>query len=452
MYRTTIALFIAVAVLSGGYSLAGTYQIAPTEDTWVYQPTADTNYGSSTDLGIAIQFMSQRGYTFLKFTMPTLSGNEVITSATLYLYQFNGAGYGEGPTALDLLSNNTWSETTATWNNHPDATYTRLATSTDGHSHIGWSSWSFPWSASYGETISLRLAENSSGDQSHNWYSKEYAGSYKPYLEITTGPRSPSDFNTDGKPDLVWHHQTTGLIGVWLMNGTAMTSSTLLTPSTVADTNWTSVCVADFNADGKPDLVWQHQTSGWLGVWLMNGTAMTSSTLLTPSSVTDINWKIVGCTDVNADGKPDILWQHQTTGLIGAWLMNGTSMTSSTLLTPSTVADTHWKIVGVADVNADGKPDILWQHQTTGLIGAWLMNGTAMTSSTLLTPSSVTDTNWKIVGVADVNADGKPDILWQHQTTGWLGAWLMNGTTMTSSTLLTPSSVTDTHWKIVGPK
>ena len=79
--------------------------------------------------------------------------------------------------------------------------------------------------------------------------------------------------------------------------------------------------------------------------------------------------------------------------------MNGTSMTSAVWLTPSTVPDTNWKIVGVGDFNADGKPDILWQHQASGGLGVWLMNGTSMTSAVWLTPSTVPDTNWKILGV-----------------------------------------------------
>jgi hypothetical protein len=240
--------------------------------------------------------MSQRGYTFLKFTMPTLSGNEVITSATLYLYQYNGAGYGEGPTALDLLSNNTWSETTATWNNFPAYTTTRLATNTDGHSHVGWSSWSFPWSAGYGETISLRLAENSSGDQSHNWYSKEYAGSEKPYLEITTGPRCPSDFNADGKPDLIWQNQDNGQLYYWLMDGvTRSGGGGYLNNGQAVDTNWKIVGIGDFNADGKPDLIWQNQANGQLYYWLMDGvTRSGGGGYLNNGQAVDTNWKIVG--------------------------------------------------------------------------------------------------------------------------------------------------------------
>ena len=132
--------------------------------------------------------MSQRGYTFLKFSIPVLNG-EVIQSATLHLYQFDGAGYGEGKTAIGLFSNNDWFENTITWNNFANTGSLKgLATNSSGHSHVGWSSWSFPWNPLYGNIISLYVAEGSSGDQSHWWYSKEYSENenLRPYLELTT--------------------------------------------------------------------------------------------------------------------------------------------------------------------------------------------------------------------------------------------------------------------------
>ena len=73
-----------------------------------------------------------------------------------------------------------------------------------------------------------------------------------------------------------------------------------------------------------------------------------------------------------------------------------------------------------------------------------------MTQWADLNPGSAGDTNWKIVGTGDFNNDGKPDILWQHQTQGALVVWYMNGTTMTKSAYLNPSSVADLNWKIVG--
>jgi len=38
-----------------------------------------------------------------------------------------------------------------------------------------------------------------------------------------TGQDTARDFNGDGKADLEWHHQTTGQVAVWLLDGTTLT-------------------------------------------------------------------------------------------------------------------------------------------------------------------------------------------------------------------------------------
>jgi hypothetical protein len=65
---------------------------------------------------------------------------------------------------------------------------------------------------------------------------------------------------------------------------------------------------SDFNGDGKADVLWQN-TSGSRALWLMNGSTFGSSIFL-PSVAT--SWKIVGSGDFNGDNKPDILWQNSS--------------------------------------------------------------------------------------------------------------------------------------------
>jgi hypothetical protein len=270
---------------------------------------------------------------------------------------------------------------------------------------------------------------------------------------VNAQPGSPprTDFTGDGHADLVWQHASTGLISSWFMVGTTMVGSALLTPSRVADTNWKIVGTGDVNGDGWPDLFWQHQTTGLVSTWFMVGTTAVGMAMLSPSQVADTNWKIVGVGDINGDSKPDLIWQHQTQGLISTWLMNGTVMVQAFMLSPDRVTDLRWKIAGVGDLNADGHPDLVWQHQTSGQVSAWLMNGTQMQVGQLLTPSAVADLRWKIRAIADVNGDGMADLIWQHQTQGLISTWLMNRTTMVAGILLTPSQVADTNWQIVGP-
>jgi len=202
------------------------------------------------------------------------------------------------------------------------------------------------------------------------------------------------DFNGDGKADLIWQ-DAGGWLAVWYMNGQTMVGSQLLTPGQVADRGWQIVGTGDFNGDGRTDLVWQH-TDGWLAVWYMNGSAMIATELLNPGQIVGNEWRIVGVGDFNGDSKPDLVWQH-TSGWLSVWYMNGRNMVSAVYMNPSQVADTDWKIRAVTDLNGDGKTDLIWQHMTGGWLSVWVMDGISANAMLYLSPSSVFG-GWKIMG------------------------------------------------------
>jgi hypothetical protein len=79
---------------------------------------------------------------------------------------------------------------------------------------------------------------------------------------------------------------------------------------------------ADFNGDGKSDILWQNSVNGQRVIWVMNGTSYSSYVDL---GIVATSWKIVGSADFNADGNQDILWGNRVTGQRVIWLMNGTS-------------------------------------------------------------------------------------------------------------------------------
>ena len=64
---------------------------------------------------------------------------------------------------------------------------------------------------------------------------------------------------------------------------------------------------SDFNGDGKSDILWQNTVTGQRIIWLMNGTAFQSSVSL---GTVGTSWSIAGSNDFNGDAKPDILWQN----------------------------------------------------------------------------------------------------------------------------------------------
>ncbi len=262
-------------------------------------------------------------------------------------------------------------------------------------------------------------------------------------------PPSRFDENGDDIADLLWHHQVTGDLYAWFMRDTAAASASYLTPSRFADTAWQIRGVADLNADGKNDVLWHNQATGDLYVWFLNGTVTVGGGYLSPSRFADTRWQIRAVADLNADGRDDILWHHQATGDLYVWFMDRLVVTGGAYLTPNRFADTRWQIRAVADFNADGRSDILWHHQITGDLYVWFLNGTVTTGGGYLTPSRLADTNWRIAEVADFNGDRRSDVLWHHQRTGDLYVWFLNGTVTTGGSYLTPRRFADPNWQVV---
>jgi hypothetical protein len=258
------------------------------------------------------------------------------------------------------------------------------------------------------------------------------------------------DINGDGLSDLMWQHQTTGDLLAWYLNGTTVTGWNYLSISRLADPNWKIAGTGDLNGDGYADIVWQH-SSGYLACWMLKGPNVVQTSNLSVSPVTDTNWKIRAVTDANGDGKADLIWQHDTNGGLVVWFMNGNTVTSWSYLSIPAFTDLNWKIAGGGDLNGDGKGDIVWHNQATGEVVAWMLNGATVTGTGYLSTGAVGDTAWKVRGVGDVNGDGRADLIWQNTSNGGLVVWFMNGYQVLSWSYLSIPYVPDTNWSVVGP-
>ena len=205
-----------------------------------------------------------------------------------------------------------------------------------------------------------------------------------------------ADFNSDGHLDLLWQNTATGQVAIWLMQGTTMLSVVMPNPATV-DFTWRVMAVADFDGDGYPDILWRSAMNGSLAIWYMQGVNMRSTVTLS-QGIADPTWSVVGVADFNGDGKLDLLWENTTSGLLAVWYLQGTTVSSAALLNPNSVPDTTWRVAGVGDFNGDGHPDLFWQNSASGAIGVWYMNGVNQTSAQMFTPAAVAPI-WKIAAI-----------------------------------------------------
>lgn len=237
-------------------------------------------------------------------------------------------------------------------------------------------------------------------------------------------PVGLGDANGDGRTDLFWRNAFSGELQVWLLNGgtAQLASYGVVDPSS----GWTVIGLVDVNGDGRSDILWRNGLTGNVSVWLLNGGTVLSAAsygVVPPNS----GWTPLGFKDVNGDGRADILWRHAQSGQLYIWLLNGGSILQAGSY-GTVAAATGWGPIGLADVNNDGRSDLIWRNYYSGQVAAWLLNGFSVTSVSYGTlPLS---TGWSPISVSDFNGDGKSDILWYNSKTGEYASWFLNGRTL----------------------
>ncbi|MFK8069072.1 MAG: FG-GAP-like repeat-containing protein [Gammaproteobacteria bacterium] len=249
-----------------------------------------------------------------------------------------------------------------------------------------------------------------------------------------------NDFNNDGKSDIFWRNTATNSNKIYLMNGSSATTDTSVNIFQ-NDSAWEVVGNSDFNNDGKSDLLWRNSTTGSNYISIMDGTSVSSGINLNLAAFSDSKWKIAGLGDFNGDGNDDIFWHHDD-GENQISFFNGSSL-SSTLFV-NTLADPNWKVSGIADFNNDGRDDVLWRNSSNRRVWLYLMNSNVIENGSGAGEHiAFTSANWDIQGVGDFDADGMGDILWRHNTNGRVWMYLMNGITVSNGTVDAPGQHVD---------
>lgn len=102
-----------------------TVTLYPTDDTFVTQPAPNYNFAADKKLIIGNDFSYGLARSWIKFSLASIPAGSTITSATLTLRSFYANNGGTYPPTMfyDLYrcTNNSWSESTITWNNAPNA-------------------------------------------------------------------------------------------------------------------------------------------------------------------------------------------------------------------------------------------------------------------------------------------------------------------------------------------
>jgi len=249
------------------------------------------------------------------------------------------------------------------------------------------------------------------------------------------------DFNGDGKLDVATSNTGSNTFSVLLNNTTpgASTPAFLTKKEFAAGNNPYSITCGDLNGDGKPDVAVVNAGSNSISVFLnttVPGAAIPAFTAKTDFT-TGISPNSITLGDINGDGKQDLVAANFTGSSVSVFL----NTTTSGALTPSFTTKTDFTILGnpasvrLADINGDGKPDLITANNNSENAAVFLNTTTpgALTPNFTTRTDLVTGTNPNCVAIGDLNGDGNPDIVTANSLGGNISV-LINNTTPGSLT------------------
>jgi len=231
-------------------------------------------------------------------------------------------------------------------------------------------------------------------------------------------PPATLDFDGDGLSDLVIRDDATGESRVIHMDGSAPIGASTLAPH---PPDVVLVGNGDYNGDRLADAAWLDEAAGELIIELTDPAAPPDGMPLDASVVTlPVRYWFGGSADFDGDGRDDLVVADRDTNRLEVWMMDGVAIDRVQWLGDPRL----YQPIGAGDFDGDGRAEFF---AGSAFLGKQLLRGIAPDGSgwsatyweSLAQPMAP-------IGVGDHDGDGIDDILWLAPDTGAMESWSFN--------------------------
>ena len=216
------------------------------------------------------------------------------------------------------------------------------------------------------------------------------------------------DFNGDGRDDILWRKPSVGSVAIGISDAAGQQDR--LVSYFDKGAAW-QVFVGDFNGDGRDDMLWRRGSDGASKIVFTNAQGTQESVVNAVPFKRFSAWQ-VQIADLNNDGRDDILWRKSSDGTVKIGISGADGKQASSV---NHFAKFMAWTATLGDFNGDGGTDILWRKPADGTVKIAITDAAGEQASVVGLPARFSAWTQQL---ADYNGDGRTDILWHKPVTG----------------------------------
>lgn len=225
------------------------------------------------------------------------------------------------------------------------------------------------------------------------------------------------DINGDGKLDVVVLSNWSNAAYVFKNNSTPGTISLTGAGAFITGSGPRKMTLADIDQDGKIDIIASNQSDNSISVLRNTSTVATISFAAAVNFVVPTTPEGINTADLNSDGKPDIMVACSDANTSAVFRNTSVPGTISFATRQDFATGVYpWDVIG-ADIDGDGKPEMISTNMGPNSISVYKNTSTSTISFAAKVDFGTTSSP-RGIDVADFDADGKADVATSNSFSG----------------------------------